>query len=209
MSILGANQWVPSDVVRGVAFYDHALDHAAQIELVKQLRQVAGQAPFFSPQTPSGKPMSVKMTAAGNYGWFSDASGYRYIDRHPSGVAWPAIPDGILQVWRAVAGSAPDPQCCLLNYYADQTKMGLHQDRDEVDFQWPVVSISLGDDALFRLGNMTRGGSTQSRWLRSGDVCVMGGDARLIYHGVDRIKFGSSTLLAKGGRINVTLRVVT
>lgn len=87
--------------------------------------------------------------------------------------------------------------------------MGLHQDKDEADFSCPVVSISLGDDGLFRIGNTTRGGKTESIWLSSGDVAVMGGDARLVYHGIDRIRPGSSTLLPKGGRINLTLRVVT
>jgi alkylated DNA repair protein (DNA oxidative demethylase) len=86
--------------------------------------------------------------------------------------------------------------------------MGLHQDRDEADFSWPVLSVSLGDDALFRVGNTTRGGPTESIWLNSGDVLVMGGDARLLHHGVDRIRPGSSTLLQGGGRINLTCRVV-
>ena len=86
--------------------------------------------------------------------------------------------------------------------------MGMHQDRDEADFSWPVVSVSLGDSGLFRIGNDTRGGKTESIWLESGDVVVMGGAARLHYHGVDRIKFGSSALLPKGGRINLTFRVV-
>ena len=85
--------------------------------------------------------------------------------------------------------------------------MGMHQDRDEADFRWPVVSVSLGDEGLFRIGNDTRGGKTESLWLQSGDVVVMGGAARLTYHGVDRIRFGSSRLLPKGGRINLTLRV--
>ncbi len=86
--------------------------------------------------------------------------------------------------------------------------MGLHQDRDEVDFSWPVLSVSLGDDALFRIGNLTRGGKTDSLWLASGDVVVMGGAARLVYHGIDRIRPGSSSLLRGGGRINLTCRVV-
>ena len=86
--------------------------------------------------------------------------------------------------------------------------MGMHQDKDEADFSWPVLSISLGDQGLFRIGNATRGGKTESLWLSSGDVVVMGADARLTYHGVDRIKFGTSALLPKGGRINLTLRVV-
>jgi alkylated DNA repair protein (DNA oxidative demethylase) len=111
-------------------------------------------------------------------------------------------------VWDAVSGVERAPDCCLINYYGEGARMGLHQDKDEADFRWPVVSISLGDEGLFRIGNQERGGKTESIWLRSGDVVVMGGDARLTYHGVDRIRFGSSTLLPDGGRINVTLRVV-
>jgi alkylated DNA repair protein (DNA oxidative demethylase) len=86
--------------------------------------------------------------------------------------------------------------------------MGMHQDNDEANFDYPVVSISLGDEGLLRVGSTTRGGKTDSVWLQSGDVVVMSGAARLAYHGVDRIRFGSSTLLPKSGRINLTLRVV-
>ena len=87
--------------------------------------------------------------------------------------------------------------------------MGLHQDRDEGDFTQPVLSISLGDEALFRIGNTTRGGKTESIWLKSGDVAVMAGTSRLVYHGIDRIRLGSSGVWPGGGRINLTLRVVT
>jgi alkylated DNA repair protein (DNA oxidative demethylase) len=86
--------------------------------------------------------------------------------------------------------------------------MGLHQDNDEQDFSFPVVSVSLGDEGLFRVGGTDRKGSTESIWLSSGDVCVMGGGARLAYHGIDKIRFASSSLLKNGGRINLTLRVV-
>ncbi|MGB1236466.1 MAG: alpha-ketoglutarate-dependent dioxygenase AlkB family protein [Planktomarina sp.] len=199
----------PSRITRGVAFYDEFLAADAQRDVVAALRDVARAAPMFSPDTPYGKPMSVRLTAAGQFGWYSDRTGYRYVPQHPNGFAWPDIPETILDVWRAVAPDAPQPECCLVNYYREGAKMGLHQDRDEADFRWPVVSISLGDDALFRIGNVTKGGSTVSEWLRSGDVCVMGGDARLVYHGIDRIKFGTSPLLTQGGRINLTLRVVT
>ncbi len=152
--------------------------------------------------------MRVRMTSAGKYGWFSDRRGYRYVEQHPSGVGWPDIPLGVLEIWRALVSEERDPDCCLVNYYDDSAKMGMHQDRDEADFGWPVLSVSLGDEALFRMGNETRGGKTESIWLRSGDVVVMGGAARLRYHGIDRIGAGSSALLAKGGRINLTLRVV-
>jgi alkylated DNA repair protein (DNA oxidative demethylase) len=199
----------PSRITRGVAFYDGFLGLDAQRDIVSRLRDIVRAAPMFSPDTPYGKPMSVRLTAAGLFGWYSDRSGYRYVTQHPNGFAWPDIPKSVLDVWTMLAPNAPLPECCLVNYYGEGAKMGLHQDKDEADFQWPVVSISLGDDALFRIGNVTKGGSTVSQWLRSGDVCVMGGDARLVYHGIDRIKFGTSPLLSQGGRINLTLRVVT
>ncbi|MCK0168461.1 alpha-ketoglutarate-dependent dioxygenase AlkB [Jannaschia sp. S6380] len=180
-----------------------------QAAIVEDVRRVIRAAPLFVPVTPRGKPMSVRMTGAGRLGWVTDRGGYRYDERHPAGGAWPAIPDRILSVWREVVPEARDPECCLVNWYDPAARMGLHQDRDEADLTQPVVSISLGDDALFRIGNQTRGGSTESLWLRSGDVLVMAGDARLRYHGVDRIAVGTSTLLGAPGRINLTLRVVT
>lgn len=195
--------------IRGIELRKSWLDAAAQQVLVDRLRGVIRQAPLFSPQTPHGKPMSVRMTSAGRFGWYSDRSGYRYVDRHPNGDAWPPIPEEVLAIWRDLSGVARLPECCLVNWYTEGARMGLHQDRDEADFSMPVLSVSLGDSALFRIGNTTRGGPTESVWLESGDVMVMGGDARLTYHGVDRIRFGSSSLLPNGGRINLTLRVVT
>lgn len=195
--------------LRGFDIHKGLLDVAMQQGVVDAVRNVVKAAPMFRPDTPYGKPMSVRMTAAGTYGWFSDKSGYRYLPAHPSGRPWPAIPAEILDIWDRATGLTRQPECCLINFYAPDAKMGMHQDKDEADFQWPVVSVSLGDDALFRIGNTTRGGKTESIWLQSGDVVVMGNDARLTHHGVDRIKAGTSTLLPKGGRINLTLRVVT
>ncbi|MFT3689843.1 alpha-ketoglutarate-dependent dioxygenase AlkB family protein [Paenirhodobacter sp.] len=195
--------------IRGFLHYSGWLTGDEQRGILSDLRAVARAAPLFSPMTPYGRPMSVRMTSAGKFGWTSDRSGYRYAAAHPSGTAWPPIPDSILRVWRAVVPGAREPECCLINYYGAEARMGLHQDRDERDFTQPVVSISLGDDGLFRIGGTERGGRTQSLWLRSGDVMVMGGPARLCYHGVDRIAPGTSLLLPKGGRINLTLRVVT
>lgn len=195
--------------IRGFLHYPGWLTGAEQAALLEDLRAVVAQAPLFSPITPYGKPMSVRMTSAGRFGWVSDRRGYRYSETHPEGQPWPAIPESVLAIWRAVSGSPRSPECCLLNYYEAGARMGMHQDRDEADFGAPVVSISLGDDGLFRIGNETRGGRTQSLWLRSGDVLVMGGPARLLYHGVDRIAPGTSTLLSQGGRLNLTLRVVT
>jgi len=199
----------PTVVLRGVQVFQGALDRDVQSTILSDIRAVVAKAPLFSPMTPSGKPMSVQMTSAGDFGWVSDKSGYRYSKTHPKGTPWPAIPNSVQRIWDQVSGSSRVPECCLINLYRDVAKMGMHQDRDEAEFGEPVVSVSLGDDALFRIGGTTRGGKTDSIWLKSGDVVVMGGDARLIYHGIDRVRAGSSTLLSGGGRINLTMRVVT
>ncbi|MCE8518563.1 alpha-ketoglutarate-dependent dioxygenase AlkB [Ruegeria pomeroyi] len=193
--------------LRGVEIRKGALDGPAQARLIEALRPVLKAAPLFTPTMPNGKPLSVRMTSAGPLGWVTDKGGYRYQPTHPKGMAWPAIPPEVLELWHGVTGQDRAPDCCLINYYGEGARMGLHQDRDEADLTWPVVSLSLGDDALFRIGNTSRGGKTDSVWLNSGDVVVMGGPARLIYHGIDRIRFGSSRLLPKGGRLNLTLRV--
>jgi alkylated DNA repair protein (DNA oxidative demethylase) len=194
--------------VRGFEIHKGFLDQSAQSQLLSAIRDVVQAAPLFRPDTPYGKQMSVRMSAAGKYGWFSDMTGYRYVTAHPNGKPWPSIPGEVMEVWDALTGLDRRPECCLINYYDADARMGLHQDKDEADFRWPVVSISLGDEGLFRMGSVTRGGKTESVWLQSGDVVVMGGDARLTYHGVDRIRAQSSTLLRGGGRINLTLRVV-
>ncbi|MCF2906086.1 alpha-ketoglutarate-dependent dioxygenase AlkB [Octadecabacter sp. CECT 8868] len=199
----------PTMEIRGVRVWQGLLDRPAQDAIVEDIRKVVAKAPLFSPMTPYGRPMTVQMTSAGRFGWVSDRSGYRYSETHPKGTPWPVIPDSILSVWDDVSDSDRAPECCLVNLYREAAKMGLHQDRDETNFSYPVVSISLGDEGLFRIGNLTRGGKTESIWLKSGDVVAMGGDARLVYHGVDKTREGSSTLLEGGGRINLTLRVVT
>ncbi|PVA07706.1 alpha-ketoglutarate-dependent dioxygenase AlkB family protein [Thalassorhabdomicrobium marinisediminis] len=199
----------PTLKIRGVRVWQGRLDRAAQKAMLDDIRDVVAAAPLFSPMTPYGKPMSVRMTSAGRFGWVSDRSGYRYSPTHPNGQPWPKIPASVLDVWQAVSGSDREPECCLVNFYRDGARMGMHQDRDEADFGEPVVSISLGDDGMFRIGNLTRGGKTESIWLQSGDVVVMGGEARKIYHGIDKTRPGSSSLLEGGGRLNLTLRVVT
>jgi alkylated DNA repair protein (DNA oxidative demethylase) len=158
----------------------------------------------------SGRPMSVRMSNCGPLGWVSDESGYRYEPVHPeTGRSWPPIPEALLAIWNEVAEYPHGPEACLINFYGAAAKMGLHQDRDETDFAAPVVSLSLGDSCLFRVGGLKRGDPTRSFRLNSGDVVVLGGSARLAFHGVDRIYPGTSTLLADGGRINLTMRRVT
>lgn len=193
--------------IRGVDLWRGALGRSAQEAVLDDLRAVAGAAPFFYPETRRGQKFSVRMTSAGKLGWVSDRKGYRYQTQHPAGGGWPEIPPRLLDLWGTILPEAATPDTCLVNYYGEGARMGLHQDRDEADLSQPVLSLSLGDEALFRIGNIERGGPTESVWLRSGDVAILGGVARLVHHGIDRIKFGSSELLPQGGRINVTMRV--
>jgi DNA oxidative demethylase len=189
--------------------YFSAQDQQALVDL---LRAAVAEAPLFMPEMPkTGKPFSVRMTNLGTLGWVSDkAQGYRYQATHPvTRRPWPAIPDLLLQLWREKANYPHPPEACLVNFYTSTAKMGLHQDRDEQDLAAPVVSISLGDTALFRWGGTTRGGKTQSIKLESGDVFIFGEESRLCYHGIDRVYPGTSTLLKDGGRINLTMRRVT
>jgi alkylated DNA repair protein (DNA oxidative demethylase) len=179
--------------------------------LLDALRAAIAAAPLYAPRMPvSGRPFSVWMTNCGPLGWVSDRAGYRYQPTHPeTGAPWPPMPEIVLSAWRELAGYAHPPEACLINYYAPGTRMGLHQDKDEADFSAPVVSLSLGDEAVFRVGGTQRKEPTRTFRLRSGDAVVLGGEARLAYHGVDRILAGTSTLLAEGGRFNLTLRRVT
>ncbi len=194
----------------GVRFLPGYFSRAAQERLVETVRAVAAEAPLLRPEMPrTGKPFSVRMTNCGPLGWVSDRSGYRYQPNHPeTGAPWPAIPAALLDLWNEVADWPAPPDACLVNHYDDAARMGLHQDRDEDDLAAPVVSVSLGAEALFRLGGLQRRDPTRSFRLRSGDVLVLGGAGRLLFHGVDRIYPGTSTLLPKGGRINLTLRRV-
>ncbi len=197
--------------MNGVSYHPTYLDRAAQEALLATLAPLIEAAPFFRPTMPkTGKPFSVQMTNLGPLGWVSDkGGGYRYQATHPdTGQAWPAIPQVLLDLWQAVANYPVVPQACLVNLYRDGAKMGLHVDGDERDRAAPVVSISLGDSAVFRLGAAERGGPTSSLKLTSGDVVVLGGASRHFYHGIDRVMSGSSTLVPGGGRINLTMRVV-
>ena len=187
---------------RGVRHLPGFFSTEAQRALVEDVRAIVVAAPLYRPEMPrTGKPFSVRMTNAGSLGWVSD--------KPATGELWPPIPPSLLDLWNEVANYPAPPQACLVNFYEDKARMGLHQDRDEEDLSAPVVSVSLGDDCLFRIGETARGGRTTSIRLHSGDVVVLGGEGRLAFHGVDRIYPATSALLKKGGRINLTLRRVT
>ena len=193
-------------------FFPQALARAAQIALLAAIREVIAEAPLFTPAMPrSGKPMSVRMTNCGPLGWVTDKKrGYRYQAVHPeTRRAWPPIPTALLELWRELARYPAPPEACLVNYYAESAKMGLHQDKDEEDFTAPVLSVSLGDTGIFRLGGRSRQDPTRALELKSGDVVVLGGADRLAFHGIDRILTRTSDLVPEGGRFNLTLRRVT
>jgi alkylated DNA repair protein (DNA oxidative demethylase) len=187
------------------------LDRPRQEKLLAVLREVMRRAPVYTPHMPkSGRPLSVRMTNCGPLGWMTDAGGYRYQPNHPeTGEPWPPIPEILLAAWRDLSRYPHAPEACLVNIYGPAARMGLHQDRDEEDMTAPVVSLSLGDSCLFRIGGDRRTDRTRAFRLASGDAVVLGGGARLAFHGVDRIISGTSTLLPEGGRINLTLRRVT
>ncbi|CAN5634922.1 alpha-ketoglutarate-dependent dioxygenase AlkB [soil metagenome] len=191
----------------GFRLWPGKLTPEAQASLVAEVLALSQTAPLYRPITPGGKAMSVETTNFGPLGWFTDARGYRYQSEHPqTGKPWPAIPQTLLDLWADLADPKTPPDACLVNLYRDDARMGLHQDKDEADFSFPVLSVSLGDTAVFRLGGLKRTDPTSSMRLSSGDVCVLAGAARLFHHGVDRILAGSSRLIPDGGRINLTLR---
>jgi len=201
-----------TSVLEGVRLVANFLDKSEQEALRQSVRDIVRQSPLYTPRMPkSGKPMSVRMTNCGPLGWVTDKDqGYRYQRQHPeTGNPWPVIPEQLLEAWKDLANYPALPEACLINFYNTNAKMGMHQDRDEENRDAPILSLSLGDDCLFRIGGTTRGGSTNSFRLKSGDVLLFEGPARMAYHGVDKIYPDTSTLLKNGGRINLTLRRVT
>jgi DNA oxidative demethylase len=193
-------------------YFPRKLDVKTQMALLAEIRAVIAEAPLFTPTMPrSGNPMSVRMTNCGPLGWVTDKErGYRYQSTHPvTGRPWPTMPQVLLDLWGETAAYPFAPEACLVNYYAGEAKMGLHQDKDEEDFAAPVLSMSLGDTGIFRVGGRSRKDPTEKLELKSGDVVVLGGADRLAYHGIDRVVPGTSGLIAEGGRFNLTLRRVT
>ncbi|OCX30299.1 MULTISPECIES: DNA oxidative demethylase AlkB [unclassified Bradyrhizobium] len=183
-----------------------------EAELIPALRAIVKQAPFRHLITPGGHRMSVAMTNCGSLGWVSDPGGYRYDPIDPdTGLNWPAMPD----VLRRLAAAAADeagfagfaPEACLINRYVPGAKLSLHQDKDELDYGAPIVSISLGLPATFLFGGLKRSDTPRRYRLEHGDVAVWGGPSRLFYHGVAPLAEGEHGVLGRQ-RINLTFRKV-
>ena len=196
-------------IAPGVTLWRERFSPLQQKHLLDEVLEKLKEAPLYRPVMPNtAKPFSVEESTFGLLGWVSDKNGYRYQPSHPvTGAPWPAIPEALLDLWTGI-NPPPSPECCLVNLYRAGAKMGLHQDRDEKDVSAAVIGVSLGDEALFRIGGSARGGKTMSMSLASGDVIAFGGAARLAYHGIDRIRSGTSRLLPGGGRLSLTLRRV-
>lgn len=189
-----------------------ALSLPEQKALMSAIQDAIASAPLFQPRMPrSGRPFSVMMTNCGPLGWVSDKErGYRYQPVHlETGRPWPPIPETLLELWRTYARVQGLPEACLINHYPAGAKMGSHRDADEQEPRAPVLSVSLGDDAVFHVGGTDRSDPKVRVTLRSGDICILGGPARFAYHGIDRILPGTSGIVPGGGRINLTLRRVT
>jgi DNA oxidative demethylase len=192
------------------AFVLRRFASADEVSLLECVRKVAAAAPFRNMVTPSGFSMSVAMTNCGHVGWVTDRRGYRYDPLDPlTGQRWPPMP----QPLRAVAVRAAqtsgyaqfDPDACLINRYEPGTRLSLHQDRDERNWDAPVVSISLGLPATFLFGGDRRSERPRRVRLASGDAVVWGGRTRLAFHGVAPLEDGDHPLTGRC-RFNFTVR---
>lgn len=198
----------------GFHYLPHYFDDATQLALLADVRQLLSDAPLFQQTMPrTGAALSVLMSNAGEYGWVTDREGgYRYQPTHPvTGKKWPPIPERLLKLWADLTGETAPPNQSLINYYDRNAKLGLHQDRGNSSLNAPVVSISLGDEATFVVGGFTRKDQLRRLELCSGDIVWFGGPSRLIFHGVEGIRAGSTRILKEAGlfesgRINITLR---
>ena len=139
----------------------HAFASSRAAALLAALEEVVQRSPFRSMTTPGGYRMSVAMTNCGATGWVTDRSGYRYDALDPlSGACWPAMPPAFRELAveaAAAAGFAEfEPDACLVSRYEPGARLSLHQDKDERDLDFPIVSVSLGLPAVFLFGGHRR-----------------------------------------------------
>lgn len=188
--------------------FTNYLDPNLQHKVIGLVMNIIKEAPLITPVMQNGTKFNISITNCGDWGWISDKDGYRYVDRHPvTKNKWPELPKLIkdLAYHSALEAGFPkfEPDSCLINHYKATGKLGLHKDKDELDFGQPIVSISLGDSAIFQYkvdNNLI------DQKLNSGDILVIGNEHRLVEHGIKKIIDRTSSLVPGGGRINLTLR---
>ncbi len=190
------------------------LDVVTQNQILSECREIVTKAPLFQKTMPTGAKFKYLCTSAGDYGWLSDRKGYRYEKLHPTTQShFPPIPDIIRRISIEVAeqvGMTIEPQSTLINWYDEDSTLGLHQDKTEESLA-PVISFSLGDDCIFIIGGLKRNGKKRTITLKSGDILIMGAEHRLVFHGVKKIipnTAPSSLDIKQTGRINITVRQV-
>ncbi len=212
----GLGSPVPGDLFgpilpSGFILRPNCLDLATQNAVWAAIQDIEAAAPLRRLMTKTGKFTSAAMTNCGQAGWWSDAKGYRYETRDPQTAApWPPMPDVFWTAVKLAARQSPwpmfSPDACLINFYTAGAKMGLHQDRDEKDFNQPIITICLGDDADFLVGGPNRSDKTAAVVVRSGDAMIMGGEGRLYFHGIRKIYPGTSPLPNIAGRYSLAFR---
>tara|TARA_B100000035_G_scaffold167642_1_gene143039 strand:+ start:3223 stop:3834 length:612 start_codon:yes stop_codon:yes gene_type:complete len=192
------------------------LDDSVQKKIINEVSKIICKAPLFNPLTPIwNKPLKIKITNAGEWGWLSNKQGYKYVRCHPlTKKKWPPIPNVFFEIWNKYSSSLTLPNCSLINVYENEkSTLGLHQDKDENDFSYPVVSISIGNKAIFNYGSSRK--NLKKICLPSGSVVILKDESRLYYHSISKvfkndknIFYNSKNIgLPKKGRVSITLRV--
>jgi Alkylated DNA repair protein len=189
------------------------LNTSQQKRFLELARQIPLISPLFQPVMPNGKQFNCKMTSCGDFGWISDRNGYRYDRLHPfTHQPFAPMPKEFSDLAIKIANSIGEfdykPQSCLINYYPISGRLGIHQDNTEKNLVPAIISISLGDDAIFAIGGNKYSDRIHEILLKSGDILVLHGNSRLFFHGIKRIVPFTSNLLKNGGRLNFTIRQV-
>ena len=195
-------------------FFFNALDIKTQVKITHCISKIIDDSPFFRPKTPRfNKSFKILITNAGEWGWKADAKGYGYVKLHPiTSKNWPAIPEICFKIWKKYCSKEKLPNSCLINFYNERATLGLHQDKDENDFSIPVLSISLGNSAVFQYG--CDKSIVKKICLTSGSIVIMKDHSRLFYHGISKVNIDKTNILhdtdpkkfTKNCRINLTLR---
>ena len=183
---------------------------ANEAAFLADLTTIISQSSLRHMMTPMGFKMSAAMSNCGELGWVSDKKGYRYDTLDPiTGAPWPQMPASFMQLAQSASAACGFanfvPDACLINQYIVGASMGLHQDKNELDFTQPIVSVSLGIPATFLFGGLKRSDKTDKILLNHGDIVVWGADARLNFHGIKPLKANSHEALG-AYRYNLTFR---